>query len=201
MASYPRKAHFEYFLDLGYPYTGVTVMIDITRFLNCVREEKRPFFLSFLYYVGQAANEVPQLRQRIAGKGIVEYNNCQTSHTVMKADQTFAYCQLACNQEFSKFLPYAKQRQEEVKRNGTIEKESQQSDSYLFVSCLPWLHYSALTQATPIPADSNPRISWGRYEPYGPKCLMPVSLQVHHGLVDGIHISTFYEKLQNYIMR
>ena len=30
MDSYPRKAHFDYFRSLQYPYVGVTVDVDVT---------------------------------------------------------------------------------------------------------------------------------------------------------------------------
>lgn len=33
MDSFPRRAHFEYFKDLAYPYVGFTVNVDITGFL------------------------------------------------------------------------------------------------------------------------------------------------------------------------
>ena len=33
MDSFPRRAHFEYFKGLVYPYVGFTVKVDITGFL------------------------------------------------------------------------------------------------------------------------------------------------------------------------
>ena len=47
------------------PYAGVTAEVDITRFLMACRGAETPFFLSFLYCAGRAANAVPELRQRI----------------------------------------------------------------------------------------------------------------------------------------
>ena len=43
--------------------------------------------------MGKAVNEIPEFRQRIAGEKIVEFDNCPTSHTVMKPDGTYAYCE------------------------------------------------------------------------------------------------------------
>jgi len=65
-----------------------------------------------------------------------------------------------------------------------------------FVTCLPWLHYTQLIQPTAGGDESNPRISWGRYEAdWRGRLMLPVTLMVHHALCDGIHIARFYEAL------
>ena len=68
-------------------------------------------------------------------------------------------------------------------------------ESLFFVSCVPWLSYTSIIQPVPAPADSNPRITWGKYFRQGEQTLMPVTLLAHHALVDGIHIARFYEAL------
>ncbi len=66
-----------------------------------------------------------------------------------------------------------------------------------FVSTLPWLNYTSLIQPVAGGDESNPRITWGRYEtdPEG-RTHMPVSILAHHALVDGIHLTRFYENLE-----
>ncbi len=54
---------------------------------------------------------------------------------------------------------------------------------------------TALVQPAPFPADSNPRITWGKYFCQEGRTLLPVTLLAHHALVDGIHIARFYETL------
>lgn len=69
----------------------------------------------------------------------------------------------------------------------------------IFISSLPWLSYTALINPTPIPADSNPRITWRKYFEENEKILLPLSVLCHHGLVDGLHIAKFYEILNKEI--
>ena len=71
MASYERRAHFEYFNSMANPYMGLTVELDITDFLSKIEVRGYPFFLSFLWCVTRAANSVPELRRRIEDGGIV----------------------------------------------------------------------------------------------------------------------------------
>ena len=46
-------------------------------------------------------------------------------------------------------------------------------EELLFISTTPWLTYTALVQPVPIPADSNPRITWGKYFTQEGKTLVP----------------------------
>lgn len=193
--SYPRKAHLEYFSAMADPYAGVTADVDITRFLPACRAGKLPFFLSFLYCAGRAANAVPQLRQRLVGGRPVEFAQCDTSHTVMRADGTYSYCRLNCMQPLSAYLPRALALQEEARAHGNLD-DGEDALGLLFVSTLPWVRYTAIRQPVPFPADSNPRITWGRFETEGARTVMPVTLLVNHALVDGAHMAGFYAALE-----
>lgn len=195
MDAYPRKAHFDYFRSLAYPYAGLTVEVDITDFLAAVKAGSLPFFLSLCWCVGGAANAVPQLRQRILDGRIVEFDLCPTSHTVALPDGTYCYCTLDGGKPFFDFLDYAVQAQEAAKARGSIEESAGEALSLLFISTLPWVSYTGLVQPVPCPADSNPRITWGRYHTAGGRTLLPLSILCHHALADGVHIAAFYDAL------
>lgn len=193
--SYPRRSHFEYFSSMSNPYVGVTVEVDITDFLRTVKRTKSPFFLSFLYCVVRAANSVSELRQRILNGQPIEYDHCLSSHTVMREDGTYRYCCLDCMQDFDKYMAVAVPLHEKAKYNENLE-EGEDPLNHFFVSCIPWIHYSDLTQPTPSPADSNVRIVWGKYtENDKSRVSIPVTLLANHALVDGIHLARFYDEL------
>ena len=169
MSRESRRDQFAYFQTLSNPYVGVTVQVDVTELAVWCRERGTSFFLAVLYAAVRAANGVPELRRRIRGDQVVEYDRCPSSHTVALPDGTYCYCSLEVDRPFREFLP--------------------------FVSCVPWLSYTALTQPTPTPADSNPRITWGRWHRQEGRTLLPMTLLANHALVDGIHIARFYENL------
>ena len=194
MEKYPRRAHFDYFSSLAYPYVGVTANVDITDFMRRRKAQELPFFLSFCYCVAQAANSVPELRQRIKDGGIIQYDWCQTSHTVALDDGTFCYCTLESDMSFKDYLPKAVEAQEQAKLKRELS-DGENGDSLLFVSSVPWLSYTSIVQPAPSPADSNPRIGWGKYFSQDQRVLLPVSLLCHHALVDGLHLSRFYDAL------
>lgn len=191
----PRRAHFEYFSGLAYPYVGVTAEVDITPLAQYRRRTGEPFFLTLLYCTSRAANAVPEFRRRIRDGQILEYEFCPSSHTEARPDGTYGYCTLWADVPLSAFLPAARQAQALCREEHGLT-EAEDPLPCLFVSSLPWLSYTALVQPVPCPADSNPRISWGRAFHRDGRTLLPLSVLCHHALVDGLHISHFYQALE-----
>jgi chloramphenicol O-acetyltransferase type A len=46
------------------------------------------------------------------------------------------------------------------------------------------------------PVDSIPRIAWGKYFEENGKIKLPLSVQVHHALVDGLHVGQYFNAIQ-----
>ena len=191
--TYPRREHFRHFCAMAYPYAGVTVDVDVTDLLSLCREKGDSFYLMVLHAVALAADEVPEFRRRIDHGGIVEYDECPTSHIELKPDGTYAYCTLRHHMPLAEYLAQAESARTAAREGGSIEEEDDVQSMY-FISTLPWLHYTQLIQPVACGEESNPRITWGKYQANDKgRMMMPLSVLVHHALVDGIHIAKFYE--------
>lgn len=189
MSTDPRRDHYNYFRSFADPSVGLTVHCDITPLYS-----RKPFFLHLLHCAVQAANSVPELRRRIIGEQVVEYEGCHSSHTVALPDGTYCYCELDCSLPFEEFLPYAQEQVALAKLRGSIEEHD--PERLFFVSSVPWASFSALKLPVATPPLSNPQITFGKAYMQGDKYLLPLSLTVHHGLCDGIHIARFFEIFQ-----
>lgn len=193
--AYPRRAHFEHFLTQAYPYVGVTVHVDVTELVRLCKAQGISFYLAFIHAAALAADGVPELRRRIREGGIAEYERCPTSHTEPLPDGTYCYCTLHHHMPFDQYIRYAEKTRKQYRQRGTIQEDAEVESMY-FISCLPWLHYTALLQPTAGGNDANPRITWGKYEPDARgRLMLPVSVLAHHALVDGLHLARFYEEL------
>ncbi len=196
LETYPRRSHFAYFKSLAYPYVGMTANVDVTNLLAAAKARGGSSFLACLWAAATAANAIPELRQRIVDEGIVEFDHCDTAHTVALADHTFCNCRTDCRMTFEEFLVRGKQWQEEAKnRHGFVSTQDDETD-LIFVSCVPWVAFTQVIQPTPIPADCNPRIVFGKFLREGDRTLMPLAIQCNHALVDGYHVGRFYEEFQ-----
>ena len=193
MADDPRCGQFAYFRWMQFPFASVTVEVDITDMMTA--RGGRPFFLSLLYAVVRAANSVPQLRRRILPDGsVAEYDWCAPSYTVMKPDGVYVYATVEGDLGYEAFVAEGLRRQKEVVERGTLTEDGDLR-SFLFVSSVPWLHYTHAQNPMENPDDSNPRINWGKYVTANGRTTLPVTLTVHHGLADGLHIARFYQRL------
>lgn len=195
MTTDPRRRQFEYFRTFSNPCASMTVNCDITHLRQTVLENGWPFFLTVLYCAINAANDVPELRRRIKGEQVVEYDNCPSSHTVALPDGTYCYCELDCSMPFSQYLPYAQAAVEEAKRKQSMD-DGEDPARLFFVSSIPWVSFTALTLPVPDPPDSNVRINFGRFFEQGDRTLLPLNISVHHALADGVHIARFYENFE-----
>ena len=201
MEKYPRRAHFDYFRSLSYPYVGVTQAVDVTALEAYCRRSGASFFLMMLHASALAADSIPEFRQRIRDGGIVEYDACPTSHTEPLPDGTYCYCTVRHQPEPADYLREAEQAQQRSRAAASLEEDGDVESMY-FVTCLPWLHYSALIQPVAGGDESNPRISWGRYEADAQgRLMLPVTVLAHHALVDGRQMGLFYRQLDSQIRR
>lgn len=198
MTNDPRRAQFEYFRTFANPYVGVTVNCDITVLHRLTQEKGYPFFLTVLYCAVNAANAVPELRRRLRGEEVVEFDRCISSHTVALPDGSYCYCELDCEKPFAEYLPYAIEQVEAAKRAISFD-DGEEADRLFFVTCVPWLSFSAIRLPIPNPADSNVRITFGKYFEQDGKILLPVDLTAHHALADGIHLARFFKNFANNI--
>ena len=70
------------------------------------------------------------------------------------------------------------------------------------VSCLPWVRYRSFDMHI---FDSGtylaPVVTWGKYEREGARTVLPVSLNIHHAVADGFHLSRFFLELQDHGIR
>jgi chloramphenicol O-acetyltransferase type A len=94
------------------------------------------------------------------------------------------------------FLADGKRKQEQAKSLHGFVLTAEDETPLIFASCMPWVAFTQVIQPTPIPADSNPRIVFGKYIRQGDQILMPLSLQGNHALIDGWHISEFFRIFQ-----
>ena len=196
---YERRRHFEYFSSLQYPYVGITNNVDVSDLVQFCKSKDCSFYLMILHAAALAADGVRELRQRIRDGGIIEYSECPTSHIELLENKTYCYCTLHHHMVLEEYIPYAEETRKKCRENGSID-EDDDSDSMYFISTLPWLHYSAMIQPVAGGEESNPRITWGKFqEDFRGRKQLPVTLLAHHALVDGIHIAMFYQNLEEQI--
>ena len=194
-----RQKHFDFFNAMANPHFNICANIEISSFLQKCKRENHPFHPSMVYAVSQTANKVPAFTWRIREGQIVEHECVHPSFTVpTETTDVFSFCYVDFDSNEKVFISNALQAIEEMKTKPSFEDEKGRDD-FLFLSSIPWISFNSLQHAMHSPGDSIPRITWGKYFEDGGKILLPLSVQVHHGLVDGKQVGEFFTLIQEYM--
>lgn len=192
-----RRKHFEFFRQMNHPHFSVTANVNITRLLHEVKAKGKHFMPTIVWVVSDAANVIPQFRQRIREDIVVEHEAVHPSFAIdTEESEVFSFCEVKFQKAYPAFIQDAIATIEKNRKDPVFEDEHGRDD-YLFLSSLPWVSFTAITHAMSFhPHDSVPRITWGKYFRQGNEVLMPLSVQAHHALVDGRHAGQFFEKAE-----
>jgi chloramphenicol O-acetyltransferase type A len=199
MATWPRKSQFDFFKQLSRPHFSITSQVRVTDLVHRKETEGWSFFNAFLYCIMAAANAVPELRMRFRQDTVVEHDVVHASATVPIEGERFAFCGIEYVPDWSSFNAGCFKALEKARRQRELQEHIGTKDEWIFLSCLPWMGFTALTNPDGGPNDCIPRISWGKLDSQGSGWTVPVSLQVHHALVDGIHVGKFYDALAEHM--
>lgn len=196
MKNYNRKDHYNFFKEMDYPRFNICANLDITKFYQYIKENELPFFISVLYAATKAANDVRELKFRIREDEVIEHEIVNPSFTVITDEEVFSFCEGRYIEKFNEFKDYSLKQIEKVKNNVTIEDEPGQ-DNLLYITSIPWISFTSVNHPIHMnPVDSVPRIAWGKYFEENDKIKLPFSIDVHHALVDGVHIGKYFKIIQ-----
>jgi chloramphenicol O-acetyltransferase type A len=195
-----RKKHFEFFNNMSQPHFNICANVNIKGFLDFIKANNYPFTPSIVYFIARTANEIPQFRQRIRAGKVIEHDYVHPSFSVNTDEaDVFSFCTVDYYETFATFIKKTKQVMEDMLKNPSLEDEEGRDD-FLFLSSIPWVSFTGFAHAMHYePADSVPRIVWGKYFKEGDKVLMPLSVQAHHALVDGRHTGKYFQLFQQYM--
>ena len=87
--NWPRKDHFDFYRGFANPSFNLCVPVEAQRLYECAKDRGVSFFQLALYALVRAANGVPQLKQRLLGDDIIEYDQLAVMTPVMTAQEGF----------------------------------------------------------------------------------------------------------------
>jgi len=192
--TWDRREAFDLFRGFGFPYLSVTAELDVTALRNAHRRAGVSFTVALVHALATAANEVPAFRRRLRGADVVEHAVVHPSITVLGDGDVFHFATLSFEPEFSRFASDAQERIDRARRAETLWSEPDRDD-LLYMTALPWVAFTALVHPVPLdPPCSVPRIAWGQYRARGRRTVLPLNVQAHHALVDGIDVGRFFDR-------
>ncbi len=199
--TWPRREHFKVFNAFDYPHFSLCANVDLTAFYPFVKQRGISFTVAVVYVLARAANAIPEFRYRIREGRVVEHEIVHPSATILTNDDLFSFCSFEYIENFSEFAAKAAEMIACVKDELTLEDGPEQDD-LLYMSAIPWVSFTSFMHPLHLnPADSVPRFAWGKFFKEGESLKMPLSVQGHHALMDGIHVGKYYAEVQGYFQQ
>lgn len=199
--TWPRGAHFKIYSAFDHPHFNMCANVDITVFRPCVKRLGTSFSIATVYMITRAANAIPEFRYRIRPGEVVEHEIVHPSTTILTAGELFSFCTFEYTPEYPRFAEQAERQVEQIRHYPTL-KDTPGRDDYLFMTAIPWVSFTSFMHPLHMhPVDSIPRFAWGKYFHEGERLKMPLSVQGHHAVMDGLHMGRFYVEIQDYFDR
>ena len=195
-----RREQYHFFKDYDQPFFNVCVQTDVTELLRLARSrEGLPFFLLYHYLALRAANAVEPFRYRLRGDRVLVHDRIDMGTTILVDGERFAFCYFEHDDDFARFAERSTAALEALRAGGGRMDPADDRDDLVHCSVLPWLSFTSFAHARKRnPEDSVPKIVFGKYREEGSRFKMPVSVEVHHALMDGVHVGRYIELLQGY---
>ena len=192
-----RKEHFEFFLGMDDPYWGLSSKVDCTKIYQSAKENQVSFFIAYLYCSIKAVNEIFEFRLRIDDDQLYHYDHIHAGATIQREDQTFGFSQIKYDESFKLFAQNAIEEIQRVKMNKELFS-SRDDINVIHYSSLPWVNFSSITHARKFGHQNGiPKITFGKIKKTGELIELPISIHVHHALLDGFHVGQYIEHFQN----
>jgi chloramphenicol O-acetyltransferase type A len=170
--------------------------VDVTEFHPLVKRRGVSFTIALVYVIARAANAIPEFRYRIRGREVVVHEVVHPSTTILIDEDVFSFCYFEYMDNFSLFAEKAAEQIACVRQHPTVENMPGRDD-FLYMTGIPWVSFTSFMHPLNLqPADSVPRFAWGKYFAEGERLKMPLSVQAHHALMDGVHMGRFYKEVQ-----
>lgn len=192
-----RRATFEHFRSFSQPFFNVCTEIDVTALKAFVDQHHgASLFLAYHYLSLRALNGIEEFRHRLHGDDVVVHAVVHGSTTVLRSDDTFAFADLVLQDSFDAFSAQAARAIAQARDPHGAFTPTKNATDVVHYSTLPWIRFTGLSHPHNGAENSAiPKVSFGKLSLDAGRAMLPMSVEVHHALVDGVHVGRMVEQL------
>ena len=196
--TWDRTEYFDHYWNNVPCSYSLTVELDITPVIH----KHKKIYPTLLYNITKAVNSHEQMRMGFDKDGNLGiFDEMIPLYTIFHKDtHTFSNIWTEFHENENEFYKAYINDLEEFKDVHRFEAKPYTPPHIFYVSMIPWitfksfeLHFHNVNQLAPI-------FTMGKYYKDKGKYYIPLSIQVHHSVCDGYHVSCFVEDLQKLIL-
>lgn len=201
LPSWPRRHSFEFFRRLNQPYFSLCTRVELSGLLRRARALPGVSpVLAYHHALLSTVNEFACFRQRLVNGEVWEYERVHASTTALRPDESLAFADLHFHEDLQQFASAGRASLEAARASdpAAIAALAPRQDM-IHTTVIPWLSFTSFSHPRQLGSeDAIPKFALGRFEPEpgSDRLWMPVHVEVHHALMDGLHVGRFFEALQ-----
>lgn len=197
--SWKRKPYFDHYFNQIRCTYSITINIDITNVLSFKDRNKVKLYPLLIYVISKAVNKYEEFRTAINDRGeIGVWETLSPCYTVFHKDsESFSNIWTEWNDDLNLFLSNFEQDSKRFGQIDRIDAKPNTPANVFPISSLPWTIFTGFNLN--IFADGTyllPIFTYGKYFKDGDRYLIPLSIQVHHAVCDGFHVSRLINEIQ-----
>jgi chloramphenicol O-acetyltransferase type A len=198
LSSWPRRDQFEFFRKFDKPYFNLCTRVSVTELVRAHRAypDVSPS-LACHYFALRVANEIEPFRYRLRGDQVLVYDVINGGTTVLLPNEAFTLAYFDYNEDFAKFMQGAKAALDEVRAGDGAFRPKHDDDARIHFTILPWVSFTSFSHARNWGReDSVPKIAFGKFTKENDQTFLPISVEVHHALADGLHVGRYLNRFE-----
>lgn len=191
---------FKSYIDNMRIVMSLTVDIDVTKLITFVKKNDLKFYPTMIWIVSKIVNAHEEFKYGWDKNGnLIKWNFVSPSYVDFhEEDGNFTKLLTVFSDELFEFHNrFMDDKEINKSKRAFVEN---QHNNFFDVSCLPWIKYRHFDIHV---FDEGlflaPVITWGKYEIEQGKYSMPLSMNIHHAVADGFHLSRFFIEVQEFI--
>ena len=198
--SWPRRDTFRFFRAFELPFFNLCAPVDVTALRGWCRAREVSFFYASWFAVLRAIDDTEALRMRLRGDRVWVHERVGIGSTILRDDGSFGFCYFDPAPDLPRFVEGAERARAAFDSATERLQPHDHRDDLIHGTVIPWIAFTSVAHPRRVPIGSSvPKISLGRFSERDGRVTMPVSLEAHHALCDGLHAGQFYQRLQHHL--
>jgi len=200
--TWPRRDLFEFYRQFDKPYFNVCTRLDMTNLKAALRTRKEiSVMLAYHYFALRTANEIEPFRYRLREGKVVVHDVIHGGTTILLPDESFGLAYFEYDPDFSKFYEAASRAVADALAAGGGLRLEETDDDRLHFTTIPWISFTSFSHARNWKREeSATKIAFGKFTEEDGRTWMPISVEVHHALMDGLHVGRFLAQMQEALL-
>ncbi|MCS4224085.1 type A chloramphenicol O-acetyltransferase [Sphingobacterium sp. BIGb0165] len=199
LADWNRKEHFSVYRSQMKCGFSLTTKINITNLLPFIKENSYKFYPVMIYLITRAVNNHDAFKMAMKEGELIVWDYVNPIYTVLHPEtETFSALSTVYDEDFAAFMDNYNRVAERHADDLRFFPETP-PENHFNISAIPWINFDSFNLHIADFTDYfAPSFTIGKYQQQADEILMPIAIQVHHAVCDGIHVAKLIATLEAY---